>query len=908
MLTPVYFIPGLGQAVLAGELVVSVLQFLASGEFQTLKKILGGDGKVLLKEAFDKAKHLFDAEKLWEILLNDQVDLMTLVKVDEPKQNAEQVRFGKKEGALKKLLRGLQRFGKKLLRGVGRLKDLVNLSVKKIRHFVLHSPALTTALSYVSENFYLLAASIKLPFDLRTDKPDPGSAKSFSGEVQGMLNHLTSLQVPQNLIPLDAIVDIVITLALRTLKGPKGLVAKGVRAALEKIGVYQKIVGYVSDALLKGSWINPNNALNKIIVGEVQPRVQEAGQSLALGLQDVLKKTPGLENLTPPTAPKIVKLEDLGEDPEEEEGDTVPEAQPFAAEPAELTGASPLPAHPSGGAPLDKAQTAELTEQYGHNFSHVRVHVGAEADRATEAAGAEALTSGSHVFLKSGLSPAQEPGHAILRHELAHVLQQTGPRPAGEHHSDRPVDGKPGKGLVFEPRKEAEADQFAQGGGGNQSLSFIRPGGEEAEGIQPKLIDVTLRFFQSVSRPPDLDPRKHVLKAAFHARLSQAEESMAGKLPELLKSALGGLTFRKPFKAADAEIKQYLRGKEWEKWSSEFRDFVRYSKVKKKSGKAASDEANWEVQTARLEIALEEFIAIQTGIMLDIELAKSASSAKLFQKMAVDNLFLEKIRTDTNLWKTIIQNTFAPGSRSVKLQTAFKPADFDLYKEAAKYVIVQLDFSRVFAGEGFRFTDALARRIEEQVHPDLTQLHTGDKEDPIPINWYKHPADYPQKIKLDRKEYSMRSLATLTYGTETLQIGVSPEFIIKAAGGAENRKNASVLERGAKEPRVTSRTKTFRLALEQHGYKKMKEEDVDHVTDLGFGGKDDSTNFWPLHKFTNRIPFTEQWYDRYKIEYKEKGGSNRLLSSIRALYNKFFIIKGYDPEPERPGGRWKKKK
>jgi len=50
-------------------------------------------------------------------------------------------------------------------------------------------------------------------------------------------------------------------------------------------------------------------------------------------------------------------------------------------------------------------------------------------------------------------------GQHILRHEIAHVLQQTGERPLSEAHDARPIAGRPGRGLVADAAREAAADQ-----------------------------------------------------------------------------------------------------------------------------------------------------------------------------------------------------------------------------------------------------------------------------------------------------------------------------------------------------------------------------------------------------------------------------------------------------------------
>ena len=75
----------------------------------------------------------------------------------------------------------------------------------------------------------------------------------------------------------------------------------------------------------------------------------------------------------------------------------------------------------SGGAPLTPAQRAYFEPRFGHDFSAVRLHTDTRAQRAAEGIGARAYTYGSAISLAAG-----ETADALLAHELAHVVQQSG--------------------------------------------------------------------------------------------------------------------------------------------------------------------------------------------------------------------------------------------------------------------------------------------------------------------------------------------------------------------------------------------------------------------------------------------------------------------------------------------------
>ena len=83
---------------------------------------------------------------------------------------------------------------------------------------------------------------------------------------------------------------------------------------------------------------------------------------------------------------------------------------------------------PTGvGHGLDPDTRAFMEPRFGHDFSHVRVHTDAPAALAAHAVGAAAFTSGRHIsFAAARYDPDNGLGRALLAHELAHVVQQTG--------------------------------------------------------------------------------------------------------------------------------------------------------------------------------------------------------------------------------------------------------------------------------------------------------------------------------------------------------------------------------------------------------------------------------------------------------------------------------------------------
>ena len=78
-----------------------------------------------------------------------------------------------------------------------------------------------------------------------------------------------------------------------------------------------------------------------------------------------------------------------------------------------------------GGARLDRGVQREMESFFDADFSGVRIHAGSGANRVARQLNAAAVTVGSHViFAKDAYSPNTREGRRLLRHELAHVVQQ----------------------------------------------------------------------------------------------------------------------------------------------------------------------------------------------------------------------------------------------------------------------------------------------------------------------------------------------------------------------------------------------------------------------------------------------------------------------------------------------------
>lgn len=113
-----------------------------------------------------------------------------------------------------------------------------------------------------------------------------------------------------------------------------------------------------------------------------------------------------------------------------------PGTETIAASDTELT---------TGGQPLPGRTRAFYEDRMGHDLSGVRLHRGAVAESLTASISARAFTYRDHIWL--GAFEGDGPSFT-LAHELAHVVQQTGPGPAPPRRARR-LPGKAAIKAVF---------------------------------------------------------------------------------------------------------------------------------------------------------------------------------------------------------------------------------------------------------------------------------------------------------------------------------------------------------------------------------------------------------------------------------------------------------------------------
>lgn len=134
-----------------------------------------------------------------------------------------------------------------------------------------------------------------------------------------------------------------------------------------------------------------------------------------------------------------------------------------------------VPVASGGGSALPEQVLDKMESSFGHSFSDVRVHQGAEAKQV----GALAYTRGANIHFQPGLyDPDSQRGQELLGHELTHVIQQKAGRvaaPQSKADGAAPINADTGL--------ESEADAMGARAARGQSVQVQ---GASGGGLQRK--------------------------------------------------------------------------------------------------------------------------------------------------------------------------------------------------------------------------------------------------------------------------------------------------------------------------------------------------------------------------------------------------------------------------------------
>jgi Domain of unknown function (DUF4157) len=158
------------------------------------------------------------------------------------------------------------------------------------------------------------------------------------------------------------------------------------------------------------------------------PASAVAGESDSIGNRTVTQPLSGTETathdlrITAADGPAEAQAEAVASDSGREIGPVTEGGGERPPESVQSTLARPS----DPGAPLPAAVRADLEDRLGCDLGAVRLHTDLSARAAADALGARALTVGTRIFLGGGADRDSAAGARLLRHEVAHVVQQRG--------------------------------------------------------------------------------------------------------------------------------------------------------------------------------------------------------------------------------------------------------------------------------------------------------------------------------------------------------------------------------------------------------------------------------------------------------------------------------------------------
>ena len=410
------FIPGAGQAFAVGRIIASVAMFLGSADFADIKEALSAEA---LEQVTNLAAHLKDGlqvDDLWMFLLFDAdtsfVDKLSAHDSKSPRH----ARLSRKRGRIGKLLSLLRQLGTTFAIQFENMRDRIQPPLRTTQSFVLTHPVLA---------FGVTAAAQLLEFGVNVNPATVADdvADAFEERVSSFVDAIEGFELPDELVPLDLAIDVIIGLILDRLGG-KGKLANEI---LYHTGARQEIARMIADEL-KLADLNPNKIWMESIRTDVDVLLNAARSEVLGGMFAALHAV-GLDNVT---------------EPGEKEVGAKAVPHPAAAEPALAPGvdlADVLPeisrqgdAMPSGsGAALPIGHHVAAARRHGSSFDHVRLH------RTPLAAGLDGLSRGQsrRRAARTLPRPRARPRGVAPRIDPCRRTRPVSPRPGAEWSGDQ---------------------------------------------------------------------------------------------------------------------------------------------------------------------------------------------------------------------------------------------------------------------------------------------------------------------------------------------------------------------------------------------------------------------------------------------------------------------------------------
>lgn len=541
------------------------------------------------------------------------------------------------------------------------------------------------------------------------------------------------------------------------------------------------------------------------------------------------------------------------------------------------------------GQPMDSATNSFMSSRFGADFSNVKIHTGSYASKMSNSINAKAFTHRNHVYFNQGqYQPNSNQGKTLLAHELTHTIQQGAVGAKVQRKCSacekEEVQAKLNIGAPndkYEKEADLMADRVMRSPLGSDGTIMRKCAKCEDEGIQRKP--------SNYSYSPNLQLKSWDKEEQYNPYIS-APPTIQRKFSKCNKQVIQRVPLAK------------------EKWEALKAEIIVYKeKVSREDG--ATDTA--------IKKKVTSLIKKHGG--------SGSPTVAIINGKGLFLVAMRLIHSDTFEFKMSVSLRWKHGKKYVEDQLEALPvgsrnqvgvqAEIDRIKTNYpfdKLRVIKRDPKRKYEKPGWNISGAIKSMSKKVIAgvDDMRGIVDGDTStNPIKIKWYKPPKYYPKSVKLSNRKGKPKYLITtphkLGYKSKTVDIGVKKDGKgFTNNGGGRLVKTGDILTR-TKSNRHKSQEpqRTYRAALTNCGYN-WKQNDADHVVDLGFGGYDRYDNLWPLSSRVNRRAYKDKYYFNYKVVRKVDDKHSE-VKPISDLYGKKFVIGGYFysiPKPYPLGG------
>jgi hypothetical protein len=653
LLTALEFVPGYGQVVTVGRIVAGLAQFLAE-DLPAIRDDLLQNPHEIVNQLVSAIQDSLTPERLWQFLLLGGGNPLADVR---RRPRRRQRRRRRTRGRLGRLINAAGRVGDRFVEALGTLRRRMQGPLLSAQSSIASRPRLAFALSEVPNVLAGLAgiSAAERGGIFAGLRDDPAA---FGEALSSLLEGLQEMELPREVIPMDLVVETVVVFFLDRF-GARGRL---VRRILDATGQLPRVSGPIAEAL-RNTRADPNGIWRDEVLPSLQRRFERARDELVDALYELIGNAlAGTDiQITRPTRDQLPAVEMRATD--------FPEAELFPSTTLQLQPDVVAAVDSHGGTPLPLGLRESIEGRFGHDFGHVRLHTGPDAGQLTEQLGVDGLTTGSHIFLRPGLSPATGHGQEILDHELSHVLQQTGPRPLGDWHHAYPTFGRPGVGIRLDPAREAAADRMAAAARSWEGppIALAAGGGE---GLLPSVSSIAARVLQALASP-EFGPRfrRHIERAIVTEQVpGQQQANHIWQNVEARLSAVRDRDF-KPFIRGEKEhVRDQILNRQGNRTA--IRNAIRVlaqEAQRPRAGGHSGGQAQTELDPGRFVNLLQEYVFTRTGIAIHINRQEGTPSQ--IERLSVHYVHLGWIDASAPLWQRVMANTSGLGTTAEERET-----------------------------------------------------------------------------------------------------------------------------------------------------------------------------------------------------------------------------------------------